>query len=250
MLADDDRDAVVDVDAPEQIHDAAGELRIQARRGLVGQDHRRRLREGARDRHPLLLAARQRVGTPLGEVREANLGEAVDGAAPILGGKVAGEAPQRRDVAEAAREHVLQHRHAPHEIELLKDHADATPNLAKGGRRRAGDLAPVDAHDTARRFDEAVDRAEQRGLAGAALAEDDDELAGSHDEIHAVEDHGGGRQRDAQPRDLDHADVSAAASRGCRRPGAPGRTPCRPRPRSRRCRTSSSAPRRTPGRAS
>ena len=67
VLAHDQRQAALAVDAPQDVHDAAGERGIEARRGLVGQDHRRRLGQRARDRHALLLAARERVGAAVGE---------------------------------------------------------------------------------------------------------------------------------------------------------------------------------------
>src|SRR6266480_2311169 len=49
-------------------------------------------------------------------------------------------------------------------------------------------------------------------LAGAAPAEDDDEFAGIHQEVHAVDRHRVGRQDDAETPDLDHR-LSADGSR-------------------------------------
>src|SRR5205823_7964949 len=94
VLAHDERESALDVDAPEDVHDAPSELRVEARGGLVGEDHVRRLREGAGDRDALLLAARERVGPALGEMREADLGQALECLRAVI----------RREPAEHARE--------------------------------------------------------------------------------------------------------------------------------------------------
>ncbi len=52
-------DAVVHVQAPQQLHDLAAALGVEVAGGLVGQQHRRLGDDGAGDRHALLLAARQ-----------------------------------------------------------------------------------------------------------------------------------------------------------------------------------------------
>src|SRR5262249_15812488 len=73
VLAHDEREPLLDVDGPEDVHDATGQRRVETRRRLVGQDDRGALRQGARDRDPLLLAARELVRAPLGEVAEPHL---------------------------------------------------------------------------------------------------------------------------------------------------------------------------------
>ena len=82
------------------------------------------LGERARDGHALLLAARQRVGAPGGQVGEPDLGQALEGQGAVARRKAAEQARQRRDVAQPAGEHVVEHRGASHQVELLEDHAD------------------------------------------------------------------------------------------------------------------------------
>jgi hypothetical protein len=49
-------------DAAQQLHHRAPTILVEGRGGLVGEDERRPVGEGARDRHALLLAATQSVG--------------------------------------------------------------------------------------------------------------------------------------------------------------------------------------------
>src|SRR5439155_390510 len=72
------------------------------------------------------------------------------------------------------------------------------------GTARAGHGASGDADDARRRLDQPVDRAQERRLAGPALAEDDDELAGADGEVDPLEGYCRGREDDGEPRDLDH----------------------------------------------
>src|SRR5262245_34674275 len=73
VLAHNEREPLRAVDRPEDVHDAAGERGIEARGGLVGQDDRGPLRERARDRDALLLAAREGVGAAVREGSEPDL---------------------------------------------------------------------------------------------------------------------------------------------------------------------------------
>ena len=56
------RQAAFDREPPQQAHDLLGGFRIEARHRLVGEDELRALRQRARDRGALRLAARQGVG--------------------------------------------------------------------------------------------------------------------------------------------------------------------------------------------
>ena len=51
------------------------ERRVEGREGLVEEQYRRVRRDGAAEGHPLLLAARELAGVPLGQLLEAHLGE-------------------------------------------------------------------------------------------------------------------------------------------------------------------------------
>ncbi len=158
----------------------------------------------ARDGDPLLLASRECVGATVGEVREAHLRQALEREPLLARREAADEARKRRHVAEPSREDVVQHRGATHEVELLEDHPDLAPDLAQLGGVATGHGATSDTDPTRRRLGQPVDRAQERGLAGPAPAEDDDELARADGEIDLLEGHRVGREHDGEPRDLDH----------------------------------------------
>src|SRR2546425_1193417 len=69
---------------------------------------------------------------------------------------------------------------------------------------RAGDEAAGHADRAGSRLDEAVEGAEERGLAGAAPSQDDDELTLANGEVDLVQRDRRGRPDDAEPQDLDH----------------------------------------------
>jgi hypothetical protein len=221
MLADDEREAALGIDRLQDAHDVGGEGGIEARRGLVGQDHRRRLRQCARDGDALLLAARQRVGAANRQMGEAHLAQAVEGEVAVAGGEAAEQARQRGHVAEPAGQHVVEHGGAAHEVELLEDHPDLPARRPQRGGIGAGHGAAGHPHAARGRLDQPVDRAQERRLARSAAAEDHHELAGPDDEIDAVDGEDGRREHHAQPRHLDHGGPSIR-----RRPGAQrGRAP-------------------------
>ena len=88
------------------------------------------------------------------------------------------------------------------------------PNVPHLGGAGAGDLPAGHADRPGSGLDETVQRAQERGLAGAAGTEDDDELAALDDEIDPVERHRRGRQDHAQPGDLDHRRRGGRGQRG------------------------------------
>jgi hypothetical protein len=59
MQAAKDRHTLPSADASQQVQDILAGLRIEAGHWFVRQDYAWSLRNGAGDRHPLLLAARQ-----------------------------------------------------------------------------------------------------------------------------------------------------------------------------------------------
>src|SRR5437899_1489291 len=214
VLAHDEREPMLAIDRLENVHDAAGERGIEAGGGFVGQNDRGPLGEGARDGHSLLLAARERVGAAAGEVYQPHLCEA---RARELAVGVR-EAPEHArygwNVAESSGQNVLQHRGAAHQVELLKHHADLPANRAELGGAGAGDGAAGHVDRAGGGLDEPVERAEKRGLAGAAPAEHHDELTLTDDEVDPVKRDRRRRQDDAQPRDLDHRRRSGRTQRG------------------------------------
>ena len=80
----DDHDATGLRQLAEQAQHAVDLDVVEVRGGLVGQHERRVVRERARDRDPLLLAARQVAGAVVHAVGEADLLEQLDGARPRL----------------------------------------------------------------------------------------------------------------------------------------------------------------------
>jgi hypothetical protein len=60
------------VEAGEQVHDHLAVAGVEVAGGLVGEDHARRARQGAGDRHALLLAAGQLRRQMLGARAEAD----------------------------------------------------------------------------------------------------------------------------------------------------------------------------------
>src|SRR6185503_14708698 len=72
---------------------------------------------------------------------------------------------------ETPRKHVLHHRQALDQVELLEHHPHAPARLAQRPPAEVGDVTAVE-EDLARGgIDEAVDAAKQRGLAGARRAD-------------------------------------------------------------------------------
>ena len=176
----------------------------RAGRGLVGQDHAGPLRQRAGDGHPLLLAARQRVGPTVGQVREADLAQALEGELAIAAGKPSEQTWPCGQVAEPTGKDVVQHGGAPDQVELLEDHADPPAHIAQRSRVGPRHRLALHADRARRRLHEAIDRAQEGGLSGPAAPDDDDELRGLHGEVHAVEGDGGRRAHDAQPAHVDH----------------------------------------------
>src|SRR5262245_10063091 len=158
----------------------------------------------ARDRDALLLAAGEGVGAAVREVSEPDLRQARTGQLVVGRRKVTEHARGGPDVAEASGEDILDHRSALHEVELLEDHADLPADLPKLAGASAGYEAAGGADRSIGRLDEAIERAKERGLAGAAPAQDGDELTGADDEVDLMQRHRRGRADDAKPRDLDH----------------------------------------------
>src|SRR5207245_4868078 len=83
---DQEGDAALGLEPCEQIVNNLASLRVEVARGLVGQDQRGTIDEGACDRDPLLLAARQLARAAVHPVGQADLGERRRGQLPRLRG--------------------------------------------------------------------------------------------------------------------------------------------------------------------
>ena len=103
------------------------------------------------------------------------LGEAID------------QTPGGIHVAQPAGQDVGQHAGASDQVELLEDHADPAPDLAQVLLRSGRHVHAVPDDPARGRLDQAVDAAQQGGLARAAQADDRQELSIGHLKAHIVE---------------------------------------------------------------
>ena len=179
-------DAHVAVNPLQVAEDVPGDLGIQARDRLVGEDQLGLLDQGSRDAHALLLAARERVGPLARLVGQIHALQTHQGKGPLLAREVVAEDGQRRLVAGPAREDVGENGQPLHQVELLEDHADAPARGPQRPRVVTERLPPED-HLPRRRGNEAVHAAHEGRLAGAARPEDDDEFSRPDAEVHPRE---------------------------------------------------------------
>src|SRR5881296_722490 len=146
--------------------------RREAFRGLVEQQQARTRHEGAGDRQHLLLAAREAAAAlvrPVGQLGE-QAEDALDREA-ALG-------------ADADRE-VLRHRQVGEDPPILGHEPDAQAGHAV--RRHTAQRASLEADLSGRHLDDADDRLEGGGLAGAIASEQRDHLALGRAQADAVE---------------------------------------------------------------
>ena len=100
----------------EQGHHLGSGLGVQVAGGLVGEDQGGIMGQGARHRHPLLLAARQHVREAAGAIRQPHFGEQVQGPAA---------ARLRHAALELqGQQQVLLHRQGGDEVVALEHEAD------------------------------------------------------------------------------------------------------------------------------
>ena len=170
--------------AADHLHDLGRRLRVEVAGGLVGEHHARPRHEGARDAHALLLAARHLAGEMVGSAAQAHAGEhlACQRLALALGHAAEGE----------GQRHVFGGGQRRQEVVGLEDKPQVL--LAKSRElvfvhARDGRACDVDA--AARRFLQARELVEQRGLARARGAEDAADLSGHDVEVDALERHHG-----------------------------------------------------------
>src|SRR5690606_7873953 len=176
----------------EVLHDVehlADQLRVQGAGGLVEQHELGPHRQGACDRHPLLLPPGE-----LGRVRVDLVGQA-DARQQLLGstldlGPGGDPEPDRR------LHDVLAHGHVREQVELLEHHADGAPlrgHLALAQLVQlavafpVADQLPVHPDPAGVDLLQVVDAAQQRGLAGAGRSDDDGHLAGADVQVDAFE---------------------------------------------------------------
>src|SRR6185503_3900277 len=153
-----------------ELEDLAG-LRVNGGKGLVHQQDLGLERQGAGEAAALLHAARHLVGI---DALEALQPDKVDEIGDLLGELGFGSAGELQAVSD-----VVGHGLPREQAEVLEDHGDAGERL--------GDALALDGNLARIRGDEAVDAAEERGLAAARGADEGDDLALAHLEIDLVE---------------------------------------------------------------
>src|SRR5437588_2265832 len=156
------------VDLQQQLDDLPRGGRVQVAGGLVGEEDQRVMDQRPGDRHPLLLAARELVGT-LGL-----LALQADDAQHLLdlGTQVAKGAlcdPEREG-------HVLEDGQVGEQLEVLEDHPDLAPQEGQVAAAQPAQVAAVD-EDAARAGALLPDQqANQGGLTRAAGPHQEDEV--------------------------------------------------------------------------
>jgi len=135
------------------------------------------LRQRARQRDALLLAAGELVRAHIGLVQNADLVQRFQRLDLVLLAERAQQHPPERHVRHAGGEHVLDHARARDEVKRLEYHADPAPELPQALAGQARDVGAVHHQRAGGDLVHAVDGAQQRGLARAGAADDGDEFA-------------------------------------------------------------------------
>ena len=158
------------VELLEESHQAIGQVLVDVAGGLVGDEEARATDHRARDRNALLLSARERRGTRLQVIGEADPGQEL--------GHVLGDL-RLRDAGDAERQrHVVEGREMLDQPEILEDDADPPPERRHLSPRRGRDLAAEERDQAARGTLGEIDQLQQARFAGAAGAGEEVEGAG------------------------------------------------------------------------
>jgi len=169
-VRDDDQRQAVFVERAKQLDDLRAGLGVEVAGRLVAQEQLGRVIESARDRHALLLPARQRARARLGLVADADTRQRLDGARVGARRVSVGEIGGQLDV--------LARRQMVEQVERLEDEADLAVAEARQPpvvervqvvaehRRLAGVAAVEPAHDV-----------QERRLARARAPDEREQLA-------------------------------------------------------------------------
>lgn len=167
-MRDDDHRRAELVDALEQAHDLQRAGGVQVARRLVGDDGAGIVDERARDGHALLLAAGELVGVTVGLFLKADKFEHV--------GDALFDLARRRTHGAHGEAQVLVDRLLLDQAEVLEDDTDGAAqqrDLPLGNVRQA---EAVDGDLAGRRHDLAGEQLDDRRLAAAARADEENEL--------------------------------------------------------------------------
>ena len=171
----------------QQPHDLLGRFRIEARDRLVGQQHARPLRQCARDRDALLLAAGERAGALFGEMLEPDLRQMVARRFELGARQAAERSLQGVMAAERAGRHIGQDAAAADEARMLRDHRELEPRAPQLLAFERAEIGIAEPDFAGARPQDPGDRMQQRRLAAAVAAEDHDKLARLDIQIEAVQ---------------------------------------------------------------
>src|SRR3989338_943043 len=178
-------DALLGVQVPEQLHDLLAAVRVEVAGGFIGQQHPRFGDDGARDRHALLLSARELAGGVVLPAFESHLFER-----PRLSGVARGGGLAAVDQRQL---HVFLRRRARQQVEALEHEAQVAPPQARAL------IAAERLHLHALEFVgaggghvQAAQRVHRRGLARSAGTHDGDELPLLDVQVHALQGLEGG----------------------------------------------------------
>ena len=178
LVGDDDERGAEPGQLADDVEHLSDQLGVEGGGRLVEQQHLRLQRECPRDRHPLLLATGQLAGVGVGLVGETHLLQQSERELAGIRSREAFEGDRRLD-------DVLERGEVREQVEALEHHA----HLCAPAQHRAllqlvepavavlvADQLAVDRDPAAVDGLEVVDSAQQGGLAGAAGAEDGDDL--------------------------------------------------------------------------
>src|ERR687897_931572 len=157
------------VDPVEELHDPDGRVGIEVPGGLVANEQRRGVDEGARDRDSLLLSPRELIRIRDALVRQADEAEHLGHLPPD---RIAALALHLERVGD-----VLRRRPVRKELEVLEDAADVSAELRHLAVREPSKVAAADDDAPGGRLELLEQEADHRRLAGAGRADKEDELA-------------------------------------------------------------------------
>ena len=192
---------------PDEVVDGIDENGVEPRGRLVEEDDLGLGHEGPRDGHALAHAPRDLRRVLAAHLLEPHLLELLLDPLRDLRG------PELRLLAQGKGD-VVEDRHGIEQGAALEDHPVAPPHRLEGRPAQPRDVHPIHEHGARVRAHEAQEVLEEHGLAPAAPADDDHDLARGHVQIHALE-HFLAAEGLAQALDPNHAsEVTGAPSPG------------------------------------
>ncbi len=178
----------------QEIEDLTAHRDVEGRDRLVGDQESGIRSQGARDRHPLALAARELVRKPLRDLRrESDLRQqALDPSGKLATGREP-ESDQR-----FGDRFTYPHAGIERGLGILKDHLQITPPSAKLPPCQGEEVEPREADRPRRGLDQARDQTTEGRLAATRFPDQSERLSGFEVEID-VGDRAHPRTRSAKP---------------------------------------------------